>query len=543
LAVKKIFAIFIKTAKNFSIYGIIIKNILITKGHAMKLNYKRTFLVGLAFFLIQLFWQCYDTIIPKIMTDKFGMPQTVSGIIMALDNVFALFLLPLFGAISDKCRSKKGRRTPFILIGTVAACILFVSLSFADNMQLSNIDALNAEDGKATLSMLYNEDLGKTSDDIKAEFTEEEFVAIEMYDENGDLTENYTNYVTPARQAYALKQTMNNPAPLILFIVLLLGVLVSMSIFRSPAVALMPDVTPKPLRSKGNAIINLMGTIAGALVLGLGIVFGTGKAENSLMSYTVFFSTVAGLMLIALIVFLATVKEPKWAADAMEESEKAGILDKEKEEAAQESKRHLSKGELRSLIFILLSVAFWYIGYNSVTSKYSVYAGEILNLDYNTTLLIATAIAAVAFVPVAFISSKIGRKKMILVGVALLATSFFAASFMGAGSPLWLMNIFFAMAGIGWAAINVNSFPMVVELATGSDVGRYTGLYYSASMAAQIIAPVFSGVFIDINMRYLFPFGTIFVVFSFITMLFVKHGDSKPAATKENIIDSMGDAD
>jgi len=509
----------------------------------MKLNYKRTFLVGLAFFLIQLFWQCYDTIIPKIMTDKFGMPQTVSGIIMALDNVFALFLLPLFGAISDKCRSKKGRRTPFILIGTVAACILFVSLSFADNMQLSNIDALNAEDGKATLSMLYNEDLGKTSDDIKAEFTEEEFVAIEMYDENGDLTENYTNYVTPARQAYALKQTMNNPAPLILFIVLLLGVLVSMSIFRSPAVALMPDVTPKPLRSKGNAIINLMGTIAGALVLGLGIVFGTGKAENSLMSYTVFFSTVAGLMLIALIVFLATVKEPKWAADAMEESEKAGILDKEKEEAAQESKRHLSKGELRSLIFILLSVAFWYIGYNSVTSKYSVYAGEILNLDYNTTLLIATAIAAVAFVPVAFISSKIGRKKMILVGVALLATSFFAASFMGAGSPLWLMNIFFAMAGIGWAAINVNSFPMVVELATGSDVGRYTGLYYSASMAAQIIAPVFSGVFIDINMRYLFPFGTIFVVFSFITMLFVKHGDSKPAATKENIIDSMGDAD
>ena len=133
---------------------------------------------------------------------------------------------------------------------------------------------------------------------------------------------------------------------------------------------------------------------------------------------------------------------------------------------------------------------------------------------------------------------------MILIGVSLLAASFFAAGFMNAGSPLMLMNVFFALAGIGWAAINVNSFPMVVELATGCDVGRYTGFYYSASMAAQIIAPVFSGVFLDnISMRTLFPFGTVFVVLSFITMLFVKHGDSKPAATKESIIDSMGDAD
>ncbi len=509
----------------------------------MKLNYKRTFLVGLAFFLIQLFWQCYDTIIPKIMTDKFGMSQTLSGIIMALDNVFALFLLPLFGAISDKSKSKKGRRTPFILVGTIAACILFVSLSLADNWQLSQIKALNNEDKQATLSMLYNADLGKTGDDIRAELTEDEFTAIEMYDENGALTDDYTNYVTPARQAYAWHQTMSNPAPLILFIVLLLGVLVSMSVFRSPAVALMPDVTPKPLRSKGNAVINLMGTVAGAIVLVLGIVFGTGKADNALMSYTVFFSTVAGLMLIALIVFMATVKEPLWAKDAMEISEKAGIADKEEEKAAAEGERHLSKGEFRSLIFILASVAFWYIGYNAVTSKYSVYAGEILNLDYNMTLMIAVVVAAIAFMPVAFISSRIGRKKMILIGVALLAASFFAASFMSAGSPLWLMNIFFSMAGIGWASINVNSFPMVVELATGSDVGRYTGFYYSASMAAQIIAPVFSGVFIDINMRYLFPFGTVFVVLSFITMLFVKHGDAKPVMNKESVLNSMGDVD
>ena len=113
-----------------------------------------------------------------------------------------------------------------------------------------------------------------------------------------------------------------------------------------------------------------------------------------------------------------------------------------------------------------------------------------------------------------------------------LAFAFFAACFMTAGSPLWLMNIFFSMAGIGWAAINVNSFPMVVELATGSDVGRYTGFYYSASMAAQIAGPVLSGPLLTMNLRTLFPFGTAFVVLSFITMLFVKHGDSKPEMQK-----------
>ena len=495
----------------------------------MKLNYKRTFLVGLAFFLIQLFWQCYDSIIPLIMTDKFGMSQTLSGIIMALDNVLALFLLPIFGALSDKSRSKRGRRTPYVLIGTIIACVLFVSLSFADNWQLSRIDSISDTNNEATLSMLYNADLGNTGDKIRDELTEEEFTSIEMYDEKGDLSEDYSNYVVKARQAYAWRQTVSSPAPLILFIVLLLGVLVSMSVFRSPAVSLMPDVTPKPLRSKGNAIINLMGTLAGAIVLVLGMVFGTGKAENYLMSYTAFFSIVAGLMLVALIVFMFTVKETKWAEEARVISEKAGITNEEEEKAAAENRRKLSKGELRSLIFLLASVAFWYIGYNAVTSKYSVYARTVLGLDYNMTLMIAVGVATVAFLPVAFLSSKIGRKKMILIGVALLATSFFAAGFMTSRSPLWLMNIFFSMAGIGWASINVNSFPMVVELATGSDVGRYTGFYYSASMAAQIAGPVLSGPLLTMNLRTLFPFGTVFVVLSFITMLFVKHGDAKPA--------------
>lgn len=511
----------------------------------MKLNTKRVFLVGLAFFLITMFWQCYDTIIPKILTDKFGMSQTFSGVIMALDNVLALFLLPFFGTLSDKSRAKIGKRTIFILIGTLISCVLFVGLSFADNMQLTQIKDVTATasveetaERNEAMTLLYDADLSVKGEKIQDKFTKEEFLSIKTTDEA------YSDYVVPSRQAYAWEQTAKNPAPLILFIAILLGVLVSMGSFRSPAVALMPDVTPKPLRSKANAIINLMGTIAGAIVLGLGIVFGTGKVQNSLMSYTLFFSVIAGLMLIALAVFMATVKEPKWTKEAEEISRAAGLENEESEKLAAEGKRHLSKGELKSLILILASVALWFIGYNAVTSKYSVYASQVLGRDYNTTLIIALAVAAVAFIPVGIISSKIGRKKMILVGVALLTTAFAVAALLGKDSPGWLMNILFGLAGIGWASINVNSFPMVVELATGSDVGKYTGFYYAASMAAQVIAPVFSGVFLDwISMKALFPFGAIFVAGSFVTMLFVKHGDSKPIVTKDNITDNIGDAD
>lgn len=492
-------------------------------------------MVGLAFFLITMFWEGYDAIIPKILTDKFGMSQTLSGVIMALDNVLALFMLPLFGSLSDRCRSKMGKRTPFVLIGTLVACVLFVSLSFADNWQLTNIKGVAADDQKAVLSELYNAELGDISDKIHADFaTEEEFLAIDT----STVSDDYSEYVSPARQAYAWRQTASNPAPLILFVVILLGLLVSMSTFRSPAVALMPDVTPRPLRSKANAVINLMGTLAGAIVLALGIVFGTGKVENTLMSYTVFFSVIAGLMLIALIVFMAAVKEKKWADEATKIMHDEGLEDENAEKLAAEHKRHLSPSELRSLILLLASVAFWFIGFNAVKTKYTVYAGQVLGLDYNEALLITVIIATIAFIPIGFVSSRLGRKRVILIGISLLTVSFLAASFLSAGSPAWLMNILFAIAGLGWAAINVNSFPMVVELATGSDVGRYTGFYYAASMSAQTVAPVLSGVFLDhISMRALFPFGAAFVALSFVTMLFVKHGDVKPA--KKSLLENL----
>ena len=453
----------------------------------MKLNYKKTICVGFAFFLISMFWQAYDTLVPKILTDKFGMAQTWSGAIMAMDNLIALFLLPLFGAISDKCKSRFGRRTPYIFVGTILSSVAFFALSFIDNLQLSHLAGVSADD--------------------------------------------------PDRLTRAWEATVQNPVTLVFFILLLLVVLLSMAIFRSPAVALMPDVTIKPLRSKGNAIINLMGTAGGIIVLALGIVFGTGKPENALMSYTLFFGVVAGMMLIALVIFLLTVKEPKLVREMEEESHRLG-LDAEEEavdaHAAAEGKgTKLDRSHLISLLLILASVALWYMGYNAVTTKYSVYAGNVLGLDYNTTLIIAQGAAIVAYIPAGILATKFGRRKTILGGVIMLFAAFFFASFLRAGSPAILVNLLFILAGIAWATINVNSFPMVVELSKAGDVGRYTGFYYTASMSAQIVTPILSGVFLDyIGMTTLFPYAAIFVALAFVTMFFVRHGDAKPTERK-----------
>ena len=606
----------------------------------MKLNYKRTIFVGFAFFLICAFWQAYDNTIPLILTNKFGMSQTLSGGVMTLDNVLALFMLPLFGAISDRCHSKRGRRTPFILVGTIIAAVFFVALSFADMAQLKNITEVKAIDDPAALSVIYNAEKDaelKTPDNESFQlgelFTEEEFRSIPSQlwlDAQAELTTptgktvkfeeiktkaefarlpadillpgddgtigealrepkiteqwyqlvfsggalrawtvqdnapgavypmqsrflaegaeseantillhapgkafvnpHYTDYVVPARQAYAWSVTKANPSPLVAFMILLLIVLVAMSTFRSPAVALMPDVTVKPLRSKANAVINLMGSAGGILVLGLGMVFATSAVKNSLMSYTLYFGIIAGIMLLALLIFMRTVKEPQFAAEMEEDTKRFGIEDKEEELSGS---RKLSGAERKSLIFLLASIVLWFMGYNSITSKYSVYASNVLHKDYNLTLIIAQAAAILAYLPVGLLSSKIGRKKMILAGVVMLTASFTVASFLRESSPTMLMNAMFVLAGVGWATINVNSFPMVVEMSKGSNVGKYTGIYYTASMAAQTVTPWISGFFMDnYGMMTFFPYAAIFAGLAFVTMLFVKHGDNKPTAKR-----------
>lgn len=496
----------------------------------MKLNYKRTILVGFAFFLISAFWQAYDAIVPLALTNHYGLPQTVSGVVMSVDNVLAVFMLPIFGAISDKVMTKLGKRTPFVLIGTVAAVLSFVLLTVVNGIQLNALAESGIVDTYNTASAAYNDAVKNLKDSFESGAINEA-----VRDAGLDAADQAFNAVKTALREQALDLTLGNIWPLVGFIGVLLVVLVAMATFRSPAVALMPDVTVKPLRSKGNAIINLMGTAGGIIVLALSSVFGISK--NLYMSYMGYVIATCVIMVAGLIIFLTTVKEKKWAEEMESDTKRLGL--EEIVETTNEGKRALDRAEMKSLLFILASVALWYIGYNSITSKYSVYSTNVLGVDYGLTLIVAQAAAIVSYIPVGFVASRFGRRKTILAGIAMLTTAFFIGNFIGEGVGPMVMYPIFALAGIGWATINVNSFPMVVELAKGGEVGKYTGYYYTASMAAQIVAPILSGALYDLGdiltdgngMRIVFfAFGTVFVALSFVTMFFVKHGDAKPEA-------------
>jgi len=416
----------------------------------MKLNYKRTVLIGLVFLSISAFWQMYDNVVPLILKNTFGMGETVTGAIMAADNVFALFLLPIFGAFSDKVKTPIGRRMPFILLGTGLSFLFLLALPYAD-------------------------------------------------------------------------RTVN----LTIFVVGLFLVLVSMGTYRSPAVALMPDLTPKPLRSKANAIINLMGAI-GAVYTLIMIKFLVDKGERP--NYYPLFLAVGLLMVVSVLLTFLTIRENKLRKEVGVESET-----EESVEIVGQTSGPLPKDVKKSLIFILISVAFWFIAYNAVTTAFSRYVSEVWGLkggDYADCLMIATVVAIISYIPIGFLSSKIGRKKTILIGIVLLGSCFAAAGLYP--TYHWSMVIFFAIIGFAWASISVNSYPMVVEMSKAGDVGKYTGYYYTFSMAAQVITPILSGLLLEyVSYRTLFPYSVAFCVFAFITMSMVKHGDSKPAKKKD----------
>ena len=434
----------------------------------MKLNTKRTVLVGFAFLAICAFWQMYDNLIPLMLTNTFHVDETISGAIMAADNVLALFLLPLFGGLSDKCRSKLGRRRPFILVGTLMAVCLMVGLPL--------------------------------------------------------LNDSY--FAAPA------------PWKLGAFIGLLGLLLISMATYRSPAVALMPDVTPKPLRSKANAIINLMGAVGGVIYLIItSVLYRTKPGDGEHISYVPLFLIVAGIMLLALFVLLLFVNEPKLCAEQAE-YEKAHPEENLVQKNENSKTEELPVEVKRSLSFLLVSIALWFIGYNAITTWFTTYAQNVWNMslgDASLCLTIATVGAIASYIPVGNIASKVGRKKTILFGVALLASTFFAAFLYTLVSNQFspLLYVLFVLVGVAWASINVNSLPMVVEMCKGSDVGKFTGLYYTFSMSAQTITPIAAGFLLNhISYKALFPYAAFFVACAFVTMNLVKHGDNKVEAKK-----------
>ena len=425
----------------------------------MKLNYKRTILIGFAFMAISAFWQVYDNIIPLILKYNFNIGDTLSGGIMALDNVFALFMLPIFGAWSDKVNTRRGKRTPFILVGTILAVVFMTMIPMAANMR-----------------------------------------------------------------------------NLWFFVIALLLSLMAMGTFRSPAVSLMPDVTPKPLRSKGNAIINLMGAVGGVSALVM-IMFLVGEGDTP--SYQPLFAGISILMVIALAVILTQVNENKFVEEriAVEKANGIDAEDEEDDEAALSGTAALPKDVKRSLTFLLLSVSFWFMAYNAVTTSFSKYATETWGMEgggFAGALMVATVAAIISYMPVGIVSSKIGRKKVILFGVVLMASCFAIGALFKEAT--FTINIIFALVGVAWASINVNSYPMVVEMCKGSDIGKFTGMYYTFSMAAQVFTPILSGFFLEhVGYWTLFPYAAVFAAIAFFTMTQVKHGDSRPDVPKSGL--------
>ena len=433
----------------------------------MKLNNKRTILVGLAFLSICAFWQMYDNIVPLILTRTFHMNETISGLIMAADNILALFLLPFFGSLSDRTNTKIGKRMPFILFGTGCAVILMNLLPLIENSY------------------------------------------------------------------YAAPSTAKTAS----FVIVLGLLLIAMGTYRSPAVALMPDVTPKPLRSKGNAIINLMGAVGGILYLAITSVLYSQKRLEALeaagqrANYQPLFLIVSAIMFVSIGILFLTIREPKLAAEnqALEAEHPEWNL------ATEDGTGHevLPAPVRRSLGFLLASIALWFIGYNGVTTWFTTYVSEVMGQGLggaSTCLLIATAGAIVSYIPIGQIASKIGRKKTIMGGVILLAVCFALGYVLTTAYQTInaVMFVVFALVGLAWAAINVNSLPMVVEMCRGSDTGKFTGYYYTASMAAQVVTPVVAGTLMrHISYKVLFPYAALFVALSGVTMCLVRHGDAK----------------
>lgn len=430
----------------------------------MKLNYKRTLLVGLAFLSICAFWQLYDNVVPLILKNTFDIPDDIAGVIMALDNVLALFLLPLFGKLSDRTHTRLGRRMPYILGGTLVAVVLMNLLPVAD----------------------------------------------------------------AARSLW-------------LFVVALGLLLLAMGVYRSPAVALMPDVTPKPLRSKGNAIINLMGTLGGVFTLaatGLLVTRDATGREN----YSALFLAVSILMLAAVVVLLLTIRENRLAREVelqnlATQGEDATQAQADETPSTGAGFSSLDPALRRSLILILCSVSLWFMGYNAVTTAFTKYVSVQWGYDIKAAsqcLMVATVGAVVSYLPVGFLSSRFGRKRVIQAGVLLLAACFGTAALFAQFSPV-LYGIF-ALVGAAWAMINVNSYPMVVEISKSGDVGKYTGYYYTFSMAAQIVTPIVSGWLLEhVGYYTLLPYAAVMVALSFITISLTRHGDSRPQPPRSRL--------
>jgi maltose/moltooligosaccharide transporter len=398
----------------------------------------KTFLLGFGFFGVSVIWSLYNAYVPIFLKSTFALRSSVIGSIMTIDNIFAILLLPFLGALSDRTRTRLGRRRPYILVGSILALIFFVLVPYFNTLQI----------------------LG-----------------------------------------------------LMMMAIILMNL--SMALFRSPVVALMPDITPSKYRSQANGIINFMGGLGALLVF-----FGGKPLYDRDISLP--FQVGALVMLAAsmLVVIFIREKLPEPAEPgAGRVSFRASI-----QELAANLKDVVS-GE-KSLLLVLLGILFWFIGFNSIETFFTSYAKYHLGMEESTGALILGFFSVtfmVTSIASGFLGSRIGRNRTIRLGLGFLVAILLIALFVRQFLPLALV---FVVGGFGWALVNVNSLPMVVDMTTLAKVGGYTGLYYFFSQAANIVAPPLAGVLIDaFGYPSLMIFAAAMFLLAFFIMSFVKRGE------------------
>lgn len=450
----------------------------------LKLNVKRTCIIGFAFFGILLLWQVYDSWCPTFLTELFkkAIPgstneevQYLVGIMMAMDNLSALILLPIFGHLSDKTHTKLGKRMPYIIVGTIvcAICFPFVPIFFHYNNMAGTIAMM-------TIVCCF------------------------------------------------------------------------MMMYRNPAVALMPDMTPKPLRSKANGIINIMGYIGGAFATIVGLFFvlsqylGTQTKNGEPLPHTWQYHNIwaieapfliaSVLMVISAVVLMINIKENKIEAEMKDELERGEALAEIEDKI--EDDKPMTKANKTMLFLILIAEFFWFMADNGIGTfmgNYTLYYLQASSRSNMINTIVGGLGSVVGFAFGGYIASKIGRKWTVVSGLALslasylfwiIATYTFLKGAAGSGSfPIVIYFIWF-VKGLGMSLVHVNSFPMVVELCSSKKIGAFTGYYYASSMAAQTVTPVALGALMltpNLDFGFLPIYAGICLTISLVIFLFMKN--------------------
>ena len=435
----------------------------------MKLDYKKTFLIGFGFFASSIAWSLYNSFVP-LMLKQFVGSTALIGLVMTIDNIFGVIFQPLFGQLSDRTRTRFGKRMPYIMVGIPVCAVAFSIIPMMPTL------------------------------------------------------------------------------PLMMAVIIVFNFV--MSTWRSPVVALMPDVTPSPLRSKANGVINLMGGVGSI------IAFMLGGMLTRVGGYTLSFFMGSVVMIFALVMLLLFVREPGAVYFPRLAKNAGGIQRPVTPEPARttetatneqdggsgsfaDSTRHMSAAEKKSLFALLFAIFFWFSGYNAVETFFTTYATEVLKLDPGSAagMLTYFSLTLVAFaIPSGILAGRYGRRRMILIGLCGTIAVFTPMLFI---DNKLLLTVLLLLGGMFWACININSLPMVVELARADRIGSFTGYYYFFSFSAAIASPVLFGLIRDLtgSYRILFVYSCSAFALALICMLMVRHGEAKPMSETQVILE------